>query len=95
MDANNYEYGNTRRETRILSLDPRYIDTVPSSVIEWNGKEVTAVSWHELCKSTKTAKMFPNETLVGFVREFCLDIPACELRRIDYQGSYRISKDKI
>jgi hypothetical protein len=67
-------------EKFILCLDPRYLDTVPPSVLEWNGEEVTVEDWHELHDSTYTKTLFPNETLVGFVTEFMRDIPRCELK---------------
>ena len=66
-------------EKRILSLDPRFLDTVRPEILEWNGKEVTVESWHELWPTTHAATLFPNETRVGYVREFHADIPACEL----------------
>lgn len=68
-----------RGEKYILRLDPRYLHTVPNFVLEWNGKEVTVESWHELWPTTHAAQLFPNETRVGFVLEFMRDIPACEL----------------
>jgi len=67
-------------EQRILRLDPRFLDTVSPEVLAWDGKLVTVESWHELYPTTSTAKLFPEETTVGFVREFMRDIPKCELK---------------
>ena len=66
-------------EKRIVRLDPRFINTVNPRVLPWDGKEVTVESWHELMPGIRTAALFPDETRVGFVREFCADLPECEL----------------
>ena len=66
-------------ETRILKLKPELKHTLRPGIAEWDGKLVTVESWHELYPTTKTAKLFPNDTKVGFVLEFSADIPESEL----------------
>jgi len=71
-------------ETRLLVLDPRFKHTVPADVAEMDGKIVTVESWHELYPNTATKKWFPDDTRVGFVKEFKRDLPESELRRFGF-----------
>ncbi len=65
-------------EKRILKLNPKWIHTINPTVLPWNGKEVTVRSWHSNTAAT-TKEMFPNDQMVGFIEEFCMDIPESEL----------------
>jgi len=67
-------------EKRILQLNPKFKHTVSKTIQDYDGKEVTVLSWHQnIAKST--VKMFPDDEKVGFVEEFARDIPESELKR--------------
>lgn len=66
-------------EQRRLSLNPEFKHTVSASVQAIDGQIVTVESWHDLFPQTKTAKMFPNDSKVGFVLEILADLPESEL----------------
>lgn len=66
-------------EKRFFVPNPKWIHTLKPGIAEWAGREVTVSSWHELYSKTETAKMFPDDEIVGFVEEFAADIPKSEL----------------
>ena len=67
------------QEKRILKLNPQYIDTLKPGIKEWDGKEVTVLSWHGMWPNSYMAKLFPDDEKVGFIKEFMYDIPESEL----------------
>lgn len=55
---------------------PKRIDDLKKDVLPYIGKEVTVLSWHQNISMKET---HPEDKCVGFVKEFCLDIPKSEL----------------
>ena len=64
-------------DKRILRLNPKFKDSVNPKVLPWDGKQVTVESWHE---NYAMKDLFPDDELVGYVREFGLDVPESELK---------------
>lgn len=63
-------------EKRLLMLNEKLINTAKPEILEWNGKYVTVVSWHE---NITMRKLFPHDEIVGHIKELGYDIPESEL----------------
>lgn len=55
---------------------PTRTDNLRSPAIPYIGKLVTVREWHE---NYAMRDLYPNDNRVGFIEEFCLDIPESEL----------------
>jgi len=56
---------------------PKKTDDLRKECLPWIGREVTVTSWHNNVAMTDD---YPNDDLVGFVKEFACDVPQSELR---------------
>ena len=61
---------------------PRFPVQDISPFKEFIGKVVTVRSWHN---NTRLLKTHPRDKRVGFVLEFCCDVPESELERLSQQ----------
>ena len=55
---------------------PKYADDLAERCKPWIGKWVTVESWHE---NYSMRDKYPDDERVGFVTEFCADVPESEL----------------
>jgi len=56
---------------------PKRTDDLAERCKHWVGREVTVLSWHS---NVSMRDLYPEDELVGYVNEFCADVPESELQ---------------